>query len=337
MVKICGGLTLTDADVFHTLDCVARKNDEKVNQSDIDGLYDLVWENGNEFVLTNKSIGGTLQGLIEMRDGNNGEYFGGPDITSNLITDNGDGTHTVEVVAPEGSNLSFMSRCTLAESGIVTVGTARFKFTDWTYDENTRTYKFTIDDKGTDSPVSNLAVGQTVEVGYEIEYEGIPYYMEQMNEWVRDFAKTCNAYLAGGKDAEGNNQPGGYPSDAFESTSEHGPILFTGKILTEYDSQYTKDILQNADTNSRGRGYYYLTAYNFAVNDVLNVDATRLSTKYTASDGVEQKDLTEDVIDMFSDKTKFKFRGASAGEFLECILNKYLGIGIDIGCCFVEY
>ena len=57
------------------------------------------------------------------------------------------------------------------------------------------------------------------------------------------------------------------------------------------------------------------------MNEVLNDDATRLSTKYTASDGVEQKDLVEDVIDMFSDKTKFKFRGSSAGEFLECILN----------------
>ena len=327
VVKICGGLTLTDADVYHRLDCVARKNDEKVNQSDIDGLYDLVWENGNEFVLTNKSIGGTLQGLIEMRDGNNGEYFGGPEIKSSQIKDNGDGTHTVDVVVPEGSNLSFMSRCTLADSGIITVGTARFKFTDWTYDEASRTYSFVLDDKGTDAPMSNLAVGQSVEVGYEIEYEGIPYYMEQMNEWVRDFAKTCNAYMAGGVDADGNVQPGGYPSDAFESTSDHGPILFTGKVLTEYESQYAKGILQNTDTNSdgsavsKGRGYYYLTAYNFAVNDVLNEDATRLSTKYTASDGVEQKDLVEDVIDMFSDKTKFRFRGSSAGEFLECILN----------------
>ena len=65
----------------------------------------------------------------------------------------------------------------------------------------------------------------------------------------------------------------------------------------------------------------YITAYNFAVNNELNEDATRLSTKYNASDGVEQKDLIEDVIEMFSDTTKFEFRGSPAGDFLECILN----------------
>ncbi|MBQ9437803.1 MAG: flagellar hook-associated protein FlgK, partial [Lachnospiraceae bacterium] len=58
VVKIAGGLTLTDGNAYHSLVCTARKADEKVNQSDIDGLYDISWDNGNEFVLTNKSIGG---------------------------------------------------------------------------------------------------------------------------------------------------------------------------------------------------------------------------------------------------------------------------------------
>ncbi len=328
VVKIAGGLTLTDADEYHTLNCVARKTDEKVNQSDVEGLYDVVWDNGNEFVLTNKAMGGTLQGLVEVRDGNNGEYFHGTAITSAepKLDENGDptGFHTVQIRVEEGSDQSLMSRCTLPENGVLDVGNSKYKFTDWTYDEEEGVYTFTLVDDATDYSMRNIMAGQTSCVGYEVEYQGIPYYLEQMNEWCRDFARSVNAYLAGGDYPKGSEvlQPGGYPADSDLNSAEHGPILLTGNVLTEYDTQYTQDVLQDKDTEaSKGRGYYYLTAYNFSVNAELVEDATRLSTKYTASDGVEQKDLLEDLLGVFSDKTKFEFRGAEASNFLECILN----------------
>lgn len=77
MVKIAGGQTLVDMDDYKTLICVARTDEEKVNQTDVDGLYDLQWSNGLKFSLYNSSMCGILRGLIEMRDGNNGEYFNG--------------------------------------------------------------------------------------------------------------------------------------------------------------------------------------------------------------------------------------------------------------------
>ncbi len=58
IVKIAGGQTLVDGTTYNTLSCVARDTDEKVNQSDADGFYDIVWSNGNTFSLTNSSIGG---------------------------------------------------------------------------------------------------------------------------------------------------------------------------------------------------------------------------------------------------------------------------------------
>ena len=84
LVKIAGGQTLVDTNEFNTLMCIARSNKEKVNQSDAEGLYDVYWVSdqrtgalGDQFNLHNPLLGGELQGLVEMRDGNNGENFNG--------------------------------------------------------------------------------------------------------------------------------------------------------------------------------------------------------------------------------------------------------------------
>ena len=78
LVQIAGGQTLVDTNEYNALECVARKSEEKVNQSDIDGLYEVYWvankltgELADEFNLYNASLGGELSGLVQMRDGNN--------------------------------------------------------------------------------------------------------------------------------------------------------------------------------------------------------------------------------------------------------------------------
>ena len=84
IVRIAGGQLLVDTNEYNTLACVAKQSDEKINQSDIDGLYNVYWVTntntgalGDEFSLYNARLGGELQGLIEMRDGNNAENFKG--------------------------------------------------------------------------------------------------------------------------------------------------------------------------------------------------------------------------------------------------------------------
>ncbi|MDD3369566.1 MAG: flagellar hook-associated protein FlgK [Lachnospiraceae bacterium] len=298
LVKIAGGLTLVDGNSYNTLNCVARTNDEKTNQSDVDGLYDIYWNNGTEFSLTNGSIGGTLQGLIEMRDGNNGEYFAGK--TKNVVN-NGDGTHTVTIAVTD-PNLKDMSKCTLSDNGgLITIGAAEFKYTDWSFDESTGLYTFTIDDKGTDSLVSNLTSNTTATVGYEVNYQGIPYYMEQMNEWIRDFAASVNNLLMGG----------------FTATGGSGTLLMTGNKTTE-SAEYSETDLLN---DPSGKGYYWLTASNFTISDAIVDNADLLATKEVESDGVEETNLMDDLKTLLTDKTKFSFRGSSAGEFLECLLS----------------
>lgn len=65
------GQTLVSKYSYNTLQVVAR--DEPRNATDADGLYDLKWNSGQPFDIYSDTLGGSLKGLIDMRDGCNGE------------------------------------------------------------------------------------------------------------------------------------------------------------------------------------------------------------------------------------------------------------------------
>lgn len=50
------------------LECVAREPDEKLDDNDAEGLYDIKWSSGNNF--STKGLSGELKGLLDIRDGN---------------------------------------------------------------------------------------------------------------------------------------------------------------------------------------------------------------------------------------------------------------------------
>ena len=65
-----GTNTLVDNYSAFQLKVVSR--DDKVDEDDAVGLYDLQWSYGEEFNPVKAGLGGTLTGLIQSRDGNNG-------------------------------------------------------------------------------------------------------------------------------------------------------------------------------------------------------------------------------------------------------------------------
>ena len=141
MVKIAGRQTLVDMDNYRQLVCVARKDNEKVNQTDVDGLYDIYWDNGLEFGLYNASMGGSLRGLIEMRDGNNGEYFHGKATQISY-----QGNTTKVVIETKASYLNGMAKCNLSDTGgIINIGDQLYYYKDWSYDTETGRYTFIVD------------------------------------------------------------------------------------------------------------------------------------------------------------------------------------------------
>lgn len=297
IVKIAGGQTLVDQNDYNQLICEARTAQEKVNQTDVDGLYDIRWDNGLEFGLTNASMGGQLYGLIQMRDGNNGEYFSGT--TSNITSAGATSKVTIQTTA---SYLNDMTKCKLSDTGgIINIGDQLYYYTDWTYEGDGK-YTFTIDNVASEQPITAAKNNQSASIGGDVNYQGIPYYMEQMNEWIRGFAQKINSIFT-----EGVTEAG-----------EDAGYVFTGNYVAT-TGQYSEDQLNDSAKN--GKGYYYITAGNFAVVEALIKDASLLGTRSDATNGVEECKQVEKVISMLSDKEQYSFRGRDASGFLECVLS----------------
>ena len=300
-VSIAGGQILVQGYEYNTLECVARSAEEKVNQSDADGLFEIKWSNTMDFNLYGANLGGELKGLIELRDGNNEEYFHG---TTKKVDNNGDGTYTVTIEVPNKDYLTDMNKCTLPDSGQLTLVNTKYKYSGFEFDgtKNPPTYTFTIKpDAGQAAPT--IFDGKEASVGTKIDYQGIPYYQEQMNEWVRIFAKAMNDIEKTAVDEEGN------PAE----------VLFTAKDKVngteiKFDANLADNKYSSSDSD-----YYRLTAGNISVNNEMVKDASKFGTTVDIKKGGDAQDVTELLLTVQDDKNKVNFRGCSAKEFLQCI------------------
>ncbi len=257
IINIAGGQNLVNTDEYNTLECLARRSDQKVNQSDIDGLFDVYWVSTgdhaafermneilvregksevswndyvrnkcSEFNLYNSSLGGQLEGLIQLRDGNNAENFGGviaapagqkaiDTVTS--VNANGDTIRkvTIKVTA---DYLKDLDKCTLSDSGgVINLSDQKFYYDDWEYMYDATTddcyYTFSINETkslnfNSDGRIVSTEVpfqyeGKEAEIGISTKYMGVPYYQQQLNEWCRIFAGSFNDILTNGYTSEG--------------------------------------------------------------------------------------------------------------------------------------
>lgn len=300
-VWVAGGYELVDTYEFRKMICVARDEDGSVNQNDVSGLYDIKWGTASfkdgddikelaDFSIESKLIGGELQGLLAMRDGNNNQYFNG----KSTIIDSLARPVTVQVEV-DAAYLKDMNKCTLPEDGTIHIGDKTYKYDSWSYDGD-KTFTFTIDNATlTSTPDTN----RLVTVGYGNDYQGIPYYLEQMNEWVRQFSAAVNEIMVTG-----------YTSDSLEGVS-----LLTGSMDTNSVAQYSYEQLTSLSEN---KGYYKLRGGNFEVNSVLVENAERFATKSDMTEGESEYGNLSRLKEMF--ETKKIFRGATSGEYLTKVL-----------------
>ncbi len=323
MVKIAGGQMLVDGSDYNGLECVARTSYEKVNQTDIDGLYEIYWADGQKFNLYNASMGGDLAGLIQMRDGNNGENFTGQVTATGTTTVDGK-THDTVTVKVTKAYLQDLNKCNLSDQGgVIDLGNQEFYYDSWEYtceyDANgnaTYSYTFTLSDSEKNPRgITNARVGKKAEIGTDLSYQGIPYYMNQMNEWIRTFSQKFNDILTSGY--SGNGDPGVKMFTGNKATSSEQFLL--DDAAKRYDKQEKKNSKVTVKVNDDS--YYRLTAKNFDILDAMEQDPSLMANRKNASDGVEQNDLLNDLKNLATDKSKMSFRGNSASEFLQCILS----------------
>ncbi len=375
-VYIAGGQLLVDSGEYRQLLCVARQEEDAVNQNDVVGLYDVKWTRSDyqegvsdyigDFDLGNANIGGELGGIIAMRDGNNGQDFHG--YVSNVDRDN----RLVTIRTDEFENyLKTLDSCTVPTTGQITVDNTKYQYDGWSYrevqeqdtDKNGTPltnadgtpkmvthyeYTFHLKDKDLTDPHSydtglpvttndNHTMGYA-QIGPDIEYQGIPYYLEQLNEFVRIFSGEVNDIMHQGYPAEkdehgvslltGTRLMGGtrsqYSDDEVGALLTKESLETLKKIDNETGSQL-EDILNNGYTDmtsfeaaAKIKGQTYLTAGNFTMNSIILGDANLLATRMDVTEGLDECRALQELNKMCS--TKEIMRGATSGQFLDKVL-----------------
>ena len=243
IVNVAGGV-LVDTNSYNKLSVVPSGSYN--NLGDVDGLYTIQWSNGQKFPIRNTNLGGQLQALFEIRDGNNGENFKATYESCNLVNK----TITMSAGSSSSSTASSLAKLSIpASDGVIKVGNYEYQYDSFEVNVDSSgkyTYTFKLKefsqfdvDNITNMNTSAAAVGKTLttSIGDDVEYRGIPYYISQLNEFVRTFSATFNQQHNKGYDMDGNL----------------GQDLFMAKDTTTGTQLDMTDLIKN-----KKDGYYYL-------------------------------------------------------------------------------
>ena len=331
IVDIAGGQNLVNSYEYSTLECRARNGEEKVNQSDADGLYDI-YLTGLPLNLYGGNLGGQLKGLIEMRDGNNGENFsskGKAANGTNLVTCTTD-TVTVKI---DGSNpnhdfLTDMNKVTMNSAGTIIVGNKSLVYDSWQFNTENDTYTFhLVQDSDHKNNKADGLSGKDAYIGVNIDYQGVPYYMAQMNEWVRSFAQAMNKIERTAQVAMNGSTPT-YAESLFTCGSDESKFNdfdyneAAGVVYDEGAKTVTFSNITSATDPSPYKykdNYLHLTAGNFNINSSMVKDVGLFGTTEDYMSGRDAQDITKLLMEVRTDKSKMTYRGCSSEEFLQCL------------------
>lgn len=296
VVKLDGQI-LVDTYEYNQLVCEPKK--ELENQNDADGLYSIRWSTdsygGQSFNMYSDTLGGTLQGLLEIRDGNNNE---------NLY-----GTTTVKKgdtqVKITDASINDIAKLNAPETGYLTIGTKSYRYTGFTADivfdeqSGTTTCEYTFD---LEEEIIKDGDMVKASVGRSIDFKGVPYYQTQINEFLRTFANDFNTLHNQGQDVNGDKGLDffTFKDDVSGATAE----------MTERNSL--------TQITTAGSSYYNMTAGNFAVSEKIANDPDKVAAADDISLGVSNSKILEKLYDLKSDDKMFK-QGRPAS-FLQALI-----------------
>lgn len=323
-VRINGQL-LVDTYKANELECVPRR--DKVNMDDQVGLYDIVWkQNRQEFNGSTSATTGSLAALYAVMEGNENMAFKG-------MAEASVGDTTVTLTS-DFSYVNDVNRLNIPQSGMITIGNREYAYSGFQVrlnDEGKYEYEFALESEikqDTDDivPATENLTGYKYNavIGQDIDYKGIPYYMAQMNEFVRTFTKAYNDICKQGIDL--NGEPG---LDFFNSTD-----IVSGEnfAFTEDWPYGDDDVLfdsksgpyDEADEIINYGSYYFMTASRMCVTDKVLNDSYKVVTASNITDGVEQSDLVQKLMALKSDKAMF--RQGTPDSYLQSLVSE---VGID--------
>lgn len=285
-VYLNGGILV---DTYNTTKLVLNQKETYANINDNPGLYTISWADGNGFSQYSSKVGGKLQSLFEIRDGNNGTVEAGEIISA----ENG------KIVLQGEYYDSIFEMNMPAHDGELRIGNIMIPYAGFeaVQDPNTGlyTYTFSFDDKY-HGRITEALEGRTATVGTSVETKGIPYYMAQLNEFTRTYAMRFNELQNSGYDQEGNLGT----TDFF---SGRVPTDDADYILSE-DATTIQSVISKSGDVYNGN-YFNLTALNFCVKEAMTEDPTLLACMSSPTAGSDNGDIVQKMSLLKDDANMF--------------------------------
>ncbi|SHL50370.1 flagellar hook-associated protein 1 FlgK [Anaerocolumna jejuensis DSM 15929] len=258
------GQTLVEGGDYNTLKVVPR--DAKVNQNDADGLYDIQWDNGNDFAFQNSASKGYLNSLLQVRDGNNQEILSGS--VKSVSADK-------KTVTLSNTSIDAVEKLNIPSEGYITIDNQLCKYKSVEVKDvgGKLEYTFHFEDE------TNAVAGSSAAVGKSIDYKGIPYYMGQLNELVRTFSENFNSVHKKGYDLNNNK----------------GKDVFTGVMPSGDDY----------DLDTAGY-YSMTAANFSVSQEIFKSPSMIAASGKIITDGVEDKTIVDELIALKNKTSMFK-------------------------------
>ena len=325
-----GDAVLVDTYDYNSVKIVPRQ--EKICQSDIDGLYEVEWNNGQRF--DGLHCGGRMQALFEVRDGNSEQYF--------YSKDGGEGAKGDRTIVVKNTSVNDVDKMHIPERGTIVIGDREYIYNGFEATDNdgdgVYEYTFTLDE-----PLLKDFQDDEVRIGQSISFKGITYYMEQLDEFARTFSREFNDIHASefGYDLDGNKG-----LDYFNSKNKVTGANYVFRNEKERSenpivSSKTGAFAPDPDDEDKD-SYYFMTAKGFSVTKAVYDDPRKIvvasdetakaaaanDEEYTnasqVASGVEKSDLVKEYLALRENQHMFA-QGTPQG-FLQSLIAE---LGVD--------
>ena len=292
------GQTLVDTYDTNELSVVPRA--QKMNQTDAEGLFDIVWSNGQQFNPYAASQSGSIKALFEVRDGNNADNLQG-------VSTCAPGDTTITLTK---TNINSQMDLNIPPQGTITVGNREYDYDGFEVKVVGDSYEYTFN---LTEKVTATADNEIAKVGITVDYKGIPYYMTQMNKFIRTYSMHFNELHKAGVDLNGDAG-----MDFFTGVDKvTGEDYVLGGPNDDFNSE-------SGPYTSAKNSYYLITAENFSVNTKIMHDPALFAAAKEIVNGIGNYEIAEQLLALKTDTSMFH-QGKPAA-FLQTLVAE---VGID--------
>lgn len=296
-VKV-NGRYLVNNYTSNKINVVPRKLQSSLN--DIEGLYDLEWSDGQNFDLYSSELGGKLAALVKIRDGNNAESLQGRTTVAAGETQ----------IVIKGTNINSVEEMNFPPHGKVTVGNQEYEYTSFEVeivtneDTGKKEYVYTFQLKEGTEILSDLEEVEA-QIGRPLHFKGIPYYLDQLNLFVRKFAKEFNELHKQGRDLHGDKG-----LDFFNGIDKVSGENYTFKVpgtKVHVDENGTpiEDGEEITKFSSEEETYYRVVAGNFSVSKKMREDVRLIAAADDIVNGIENREIVKKLKELQHNRDMF--------------------------------